>query len=290
VVVLVTGAHGFLGSHVARFLSAGGDEVRPAGRPQIEIPSPEFEALFTEVRPSAVVHCAGPASVPASVAEPEADFRGSVDVLRALLDGLRGLNTRLVLISSAAVYGQPESLPVDETHPLRPISPYGEHRAACELLLREVYELDGVRSCALRVFSAYGEGLRRQIMWDICRQALQGDLVELDGTGGESRDFVHARDIAAAVSVVLRAAEMRAEAYNVGTGRETTIRELAELLVGALGRRVEISFSGRARPGDPAHWRADIDRLAGLGFRPSVALEDGVPGYAAWAAREPVTV
>lgn len=282
---LVTGAHGLLGSAVCEALAAGGWTVAPAGRPQVQVPSPAFDSLLRYARPGLVVHCAGPASVPASIEDPTADFEGSVGVLSALLDRLAALESapRLVLISSGAVYGEPAWLPVSEDAPLEPISPYGHHRVACEQLAREHAEAGSVPAVSLRVFSAYGEGLRRQALWDICRKALEDDEVLLLGTGEESRDFVHARDVAQAVVVAARGAAFEGEAYNVGTGKETTIAELASLLVAALGVDKRIAFTGERRHGDPARWQADIERLAGLGYEPAVAIAHGATAYARWA-------
>jgi UDP-glucose 4-epimerase len=275
VVALVTGHHGFLGRHVASALAAAGLEVAGAGRPEVELPSAEFDAVLRDARPSLVVHCAGPASVPASLQDPEGDRSGAVDVLRALVDRLG--SARLVLVSSAAVYGQPERLPVAEDAPLAPVSPYGRHRVEAERVARE----SGVPLVIARVFSAYGEGLRRQVLWDVARRALAGDPVELSGTGGETRDFVHARDVAGAIASIARRAAFEGEVVNVGTGVETSIARLAELVTRELGSG-EVRFSGSARPGDPARWRADITRLRGLGFEPRVAIEEGAPAYARW--------
>lgn len=285
-VSVVTGASGFLGRYVAAELQREGWRVVEAGRPGVEIPSPEFDALVEATAPELVVHCAGPASVPASVEDPGRDFRGSVGVLFETLDRLRGLDAAFVLVSSAAVYGQPERLPVTEEAPLRPISPYGFHRLLCEDVVREFHELWGLRCCILRVFSAYGEGLRRQIMWDICAKAVRDGTVALHGTGGESRDFVHASDVARAVALVAGAGPLGAEAYNVGTGTETRLAALAPRLLEALGSDAAVSFSGETRAGDPANWCADTARLAGLGFEPAVPIEEGIVRYAAWAGRE----
>jgi len=284
-VILVTGASGFLGRAISDHLSVEGHDVVGAGRPDFEIPSGPFTELIRSRRYDALVHCAGPASVPASVADPSADFRGSAGVLDDLLSALRPLDEapRVVFLSSAAVYGQPARLPIREADPLAPISPYGFHRRACELLLQAHARVWGLESVVLRVFSAYGEGLRRQIMWDICRQAIAAGTIELEGTGTESRDFVHATDVARAVEVALRSASFTGEAYNVGTGAETTIATLATLLVEDLETVPSVHFSGRGRAGDPANWRADISTIAGLGFEPCVDIESGTHRYASWA-------
>ena len=122
---------------------------------------------------------------------------------------------RLLLVSSAAVYGDPERLPVSEDAPLAPISPYGRHRAEAE----EVALQSGAPVVIARVFSAYGEGLRRQVLWDVAQRALVGGPVELSGTGEETRDFVHARDVAAAISAIAQRSAFDGEIVNVATGR-----------------------------------------------------------------------
>lgn len=274
-VALVTGHHGFLGRHVAEALAAEGLEVAGAGRPEVELPSAAFDAVLREARPELVVHCAGPASVPASLEDPEGDRAGAVDVLQDLLERLG--STRLVLVSSAAVYGQPERLPVAEDAPLAPVSPYGRHRVEAERLALG----SGVPLVIARVFSAYGEGLRRQVLWDIARHALGGGPVELSGTGAETRDFVHARDVAGAIGAIVRRGAFEGEVVNVGTGVETSIAELAELITRELGHG-EVRFSGSTRAGDPIRWRADVSLLRELGFVPGIGIGDGAPAYARW--------
>ena len=281
---LVTGAFGFLGTAISRRLEDDGSTVVRAGRPETEIPSAAFDALLESARVDVVVHCAGPASVPASIADPEADRTGSVEVLAALLARLSALPTppRVVLLSTAAVYGQPEQLPVAESAPLAAISPYGRNRVVAESLVQEYSRRFEASTTSLRVFSAYGEGLMRQVFWDVCRKALAGDTVVLLGTGHESRDFVHAEDVAQAVSRIVGTPSVEPDAYNVGTGRQTSIAELSTLLLAALGVNAEITFSGEVRAGDPECWQADIGRLRSLGFEVTVPLETGVERYAEW--------
>lgn len=287
-VALVTGSAGLLGRYACQQLKADGYDVIGVGRPAVEIPSDRFDAVLDDSTPDLVIHCAGPASVSNSVTEPLRDFEGAVGVVAALFGGLLRLprRPRVILVSSAAVYGQPTNLPTTEDAPLQPISPYGFHRVVCELLVKEFYEVYGVPGLALRVFSAYGEGLRRQIFWDICTKALRDGEVHLQGSGRESRDFIHARDVAAAISTVAHTAPFEGEAYNVGSGVETPIRELAALLIATLGVSGPVSFSGTPRGGDPSNWCADVGRIEALGFRPSITLGEGVRGYAAWAREE----
>ena len=274
--VLVTGQEGFLGRHVLAAFTAAGKRVVGAGRPELELASVRFATLVRDTRPELVVHCAGPASVSASVEDPDGDRSATLDALGSVLDATG--DARLVLVSSAAVYGQPAQLPVGEDAPLAPVSPYGRHRVEAEQLARD----RSIPLAIARVFSAYGEGLRRQVLWDVARRALAGGSVELSGTGAETRDFVHAGDVARAIATIAERAPFDGEAYNVGTGVETPIARLAELVTRELGGG-EVRFNGVARPGDPERWRADIDRLRGLEFEPSISIEDGAPAYARWA-------
>lgn len=280
---LVTGAAGFLGGHVSDALGEAGHEV--VGVVRGDLTPDRLKSLIAATRPDVVVHCAGPASVGNSLTEPLEDFRGSAGLLAELLERLRqaDLRPRFLLLSSAAVYGSPERLPVDEHAAVAPISPYGFHRAASELVLAGHHRSFGLPAASLRIFSAYGEGLRRQLLWDVCAKGLGEGQICLAGTGEETRDFVHARDVAQAVLKVTTGGAFDGEAYNVGTGSETTVRAVAHLLAGELGiDRALVSFDGKQRAGDPAHWRADVGRLMNLGYSPLIDIEDGAPKYARW--------
>lgn len=303
--VLVTGAAGFLGRHIVReFVQAGdrvvGVDVAAAENsglgPNVEyvrlpLPSPSFGELLQRVRPDALIHCAGRASVANSLTDPAADFRDGTALTFEVLDMLRRTapGCRFVLLSSAAVYGNPATLPVSEQHACAPLSPYGYHKRQSELLCEEFARLFAIPTTAVRIFSAYGPGLRRQVVWDICRQALSEPELRLRGTGGESRDFIHAADVARALRQIVEAAPCTGEIYNLASGIETTIAELADRILRQLGTGTSVSFDGTRTPGDPLHWRADISRVRGLGFLPRVSLEKGIESFAAWCSAELAT-
>ena len=255
---------------------------------QLALPSPELAGILKDVQPDACVHCAGRASVGLSIEDPAADFRGNTLLTFELLDALRrsAPKCRFLLLSSAAVYGNPQSLPIREDQPLAPLSPYGFHKRQAELLVQEFADVYGQPGLSARIFSAYGPGLRRQVIWDICERILTTGTLTLGGTGGETRDFIHAADIAAALAVLSERAPARGEVYNVATGRETSISELAALIGASLRQKVAATFDGRSRPGDPRNWRADISKLKALGFEPALSLEDGLAQFAQWASAE----
>lgn len=291
---IVTGAAGFLGSRIARALAGAGYDVLGLDRAPVSalgirsevlgLPDDRLGALLSTEEPALVVHTAGPASVGASLEDPAADFRGSVGVTAALLEAVRlhAPSARVILLSSAAVYGNPASLPVAEDAPLAPLSPYGFHKTLVEALGREYAAVYGLKTASLRIFSAYGAGLARQLLWDVCEKARAGGVVRLFGTGEETRDFVHADDVARAVLAIAEGAASGGEPYNIASGTETTVREIAGRLVDAVAPGTSIEFSGEVREGDPLRWRADISRIAALGFVPQVPLADGVAEYARW--------
>jgi UDP-glucose 4-epimerase len=278
--VIITGAGGFLAGHcVAAFDEAGwrtigigrSDPNRQAERLAAFYASDLGDAqriasLLEQHAPDALVHLAAPASVPQSLRHPSADFRGHVEPSVNVLEAVRlaAASTRVVLVSSAAVYGDPESLPVSEDAPLAPISPYGFHKLHQELLLREYVQLHGVNGCVARVFSTYGENLRRLAIWEMTRRALAGHYDVL-GSGQETRDYLYAGDVGRALVVI---AEKATGAINVASGEEVSMREVAERVYEAAGIRDKPNFTGEVMRGSPAHWRADVTRLRALGFAP----------------------
>lgn len=258
---------------------------------RLALPSPAFAELLLRTQPAALIHCAGRASVAHSLTDPAADFRDGTVLTFEVLEALRrhAPRCRFVLLSSAAVYGNPRTLPVTEEHPCAPLSPYGYHKRQGELLCEEFARLFAVPATAVRIFSAYGPGLRRQVVWDICRQALTQPELRLRGTGGESRDFIHAADVARALRCVVQNAPCTGEIYNLASGIETTIAELADRILRQLGRDIPAYFDRAQTPGDPLHWRADIARLRALGDEPRVPLERGLESFATWCSAELAT-
>ena len=258
---------------------------------RLALPSPAFAELLQRALPDALIHCAGRASVANSLTDPAADFRDGTVLTFEVLEALRrhAPRCRFVLLSSAAVYGNPVALPVTEEHDCAPLSPYGYHKRQGELLCEEFARLFTVPTTVVRIFSAYGPGLRRQVVWDICRQALTESALRLRGTGGESRDFIHAADVARALRAIVENAPCAGEIYNLASGIETTIAELADRILRQLGRGLPVHFDGAQTPGDPLHWRADISRVRSLGFQPRVMLERGLESFAAWCSAELAT-
>ena len=300
--LLVTGASGFLGSWVSEVAHAQGyellgvDIVAPrhpewfAGFSMHPSDWVDYGSLVDGRRLSGVLHLAGAASVPQSVENPVGDFAsllpGTVSLLAYLAKHQPGAH--VVLFSSAAVYGNPQRLPISEEDEVAPISPYGIHKAAAEFLVRHYARLAGLPATVLRIFSAYGEGLRKQVVWDLCQRVIvalrRGSReIQLHGTGSETRDFIHAGDVARGAMAALENPPASGfQVLNVASGEETSIRQLAESICGSLGADVALSFDGIVRKGDPVNWRADVAKLTAIGFAPALPLERGIAQCVRW--------
>lgn len=301
-VILITGVSGFIGRYVARLFSeygwsvVGVDNSLPENSPtayliayrQMSLPDLGFADLLKEYTPEVCIHCAGRASVGASIVNPHADFYTNAALTFEVLDALRqhAPACRFIFLSSAAAYGNPKNLPISEAHSVIPLSPYGFHKLQCEQLCLEFARIYGLQTASVRIFSAYGPGLRRQVMWDICQKALSQPVVTLQGTGQESRDFIHVSDIAKALLILASVAPMQGELYNLASGREVTIRELANLVLATLDIEKKLEFDDVIPEGTPLNWQADISKLMFLGFNPAVTLEKGVSVFASWCRAE----
>ncbi|MEO8207169.1 MAG: NAD-dependent epimerase/dehydratase family protein [Chthoniobacterales bacterium] len=283
--VLVTGASGFLGSHIARTFEENGYRVLSIDLLSMEVDGPNFTALLRGEKPQVLVHAAGGASVPFSMENPREDFASGPNLLSRLLETLRvnSPKTRVIFLSSAAVYGDPTQLPVSESAEIQPISPYGYHKVMSEMVCTTYSKLYGVPTAIARIFSAYGEGLHKQVLWDLCsRLIVEPAVLSLKGTGMESRDFLHAQDVSRGILAIATHGSFEADIYNLASGKETPIREIAELLIAEFGEKSALEFDGIQPDGNPKNWRADITKLSALNFSPAVNLEQGVKDYVKW--------
>lgn len=308
--LLVTGALGFIGGSVARRAARLGHTV--VGTSRVEDPVPHGGAGFPilvaddaralshavrAVAPDVILHAAGKASVGASISAPAEDFEGSVLPWHTLLETVRGMDTRPLLLfpSSAAVYGNPTSLPVSEHAPPHPISPYGFHKRVCEVLADEHAVCFGLDIVVVRLFSVFGAAQRRLLLWELFAQlAGPEETAWLDGTGEESRDFLHVDDLADAL-LAIAAAPRRdpgggAEVLNVASGEELRVLDLAHALRDLVAPGKRVACRGRARPGDPARWRADVGRLLDRAapWRPRAFTETLKATVESWQAERAV--
>ena len=299
--VLVTGANGFLGRHVARAFARKGHTVAGIGHGNWEREEwsswglsewhPEDVTLDSLRRhagsPSAIIHCAGSGSVAFSLESPLEDFERAVVTTAHVLEYVRSHapTCRVVYPSSASVYGAVETVPIREDCPTRPISQYGVHKLMAEQMVAFSARQYGVRAAMVRLFSVYGPGLRKQLLWDACGKFAAGDQVFM-GTGDEVRDWIHVEDAAELMILASDHASQECPTVNGGSGDGVTVRDvLLHLSCSLLQREVVPSFSGIQRVGDPDRFVADIDGSTAWGWRPVRPWKAGLEEYAAWWKR-----
>lgn len=303
--ILIAGASGFLGTYLASACVAEGRRMigvsnhAPANPEhwtnfaQYELESVDMKQFLDGQDLESCFILSGGTLVSDSILYPAADFARLLPGIVRLLEYLVRYQKacHVVLFSSAAVYGNPVANPIGEQAAIAPLSPYGTHKWLAEELVRHYARIYGVPCSILRIFSAYGPGLKRQLFWDLANKyeetvKNQKSDLTLSGTGLESRDFIHAIDIArAALLVARRSPGEGPEVYNVASGTGITIKDAASILVSRLRRKVELRFSGIGRPGYPDQWQANIENLQKLGYRSSVDLESGLQTYAEWLHR-----
>jgi UDP-glucose 4-epimerase len=299
--IALTGVSGFIGRTLATQMSrqgytvAGIDICSPensgvnhvATYHQIELPSPRFGELLQTFRPDVLLHCAGRASVPHSMTDPNGDFEQGPRITASILEQVRiqTPKAKVLFCSSAAVYGEASELPIAESAALNPISPYGFNKSISEVLCKQYYTCFGVKSAIMRIFSAYGPGLRRQVIYDICKQSLQSSI-RLQGTGEETRDFIHVQDIAKAALAIIEHAGFEGDVFNVASGEEKSIREIAEIAARLSTPSPLIRYDAARQPGMPQRWVADITKLNALGFEASIDIEAGIKSVLNWCNLE----
>ncbi|RJX16933.1 MAG: NAD-dependent epimerase/dehydratase family protein [Ammonifex sp.] len=292
--VLVTGGAGFIGSHVTEALLEAGarvavvDNLSTGCRQNVsaeavfyeaDITAPDLGDIFTFEKPEVVVHLAAQAVAPVSLARPCFDASVNITGTINLLEASRRAGVRRVVYSSsAAVYGAPVYLPVDEAHPVQPISPYGASKYAAEVYLAAYRRLYGIEWAALRLANVYGP---RQdaageggVVAVFCRRLREGAPPGVFGDGEQTRDFIYVKDVAAAVLAALKSGG--GEALNIGTGKGTSVKELLQVLERISEQKVLPRY-GPPRPGDIRHSVLDPARArAVLTWQSRYSLVEGL--------------
>ena len=308
---LVTGGAGFIGSHVVEALSAEGfvveviDDLSSGRRDnlgpdvvihEMDVASPEAARVVREGGYDVICHLAAQIDVRKSVADPANDARinvlGTIGIAEAVRQS--GRRTRLVFASTGgALYGDFVTPPNVEDFPKDPESPYGIAKLAAEYYLAYYGRVHGLECVVLRFANVYGP---RQdphgeagVVAIFCNRILAGEAMTVFGDGEQTRDYVFVKDVAranalAATRPLPEAARLDARAFNVGTGVETTVLELAEQLQRSAGREVGVVHAP-ARPGEQLRSAVSVDRAREmLGWEPQATLADGLAETFAWFA------
>ena len=298
--VLVTGGAGFVGSHIVDRLVEQGDDVlvvddlstgredyvNPGARlDRLDIRDRRMSTVARSFRPHRIVHCAAQASVPASMSDPRNDadvnIVGGLNLAQAAVDA--GCAQLIYITTGGALYGNPDYLPCDEDHPVRPISAYGLSKWTFELYARMLLA-PVMRLHVLRPANVYGP---RQdpdgeagVVAIFSKRMLRGDRVTIHGDGEQTRDWVYVDDVALACEMAGRADEP--VTVNVGSGRSTSVNGLFEVIAKETGYTLP-PVREEERRGDVRHIVLDSSRASRLiGWTPQTPFEEGLRRTIDW--------
>lgn len=290
--VLVTGAGGFIGGRVLEHLKSAGLPThadRRAGMPREALAPGGLRALLGDAAPAAIVHAAGSGTVAQVAAAPDRELPSNLAAALAVLEfaRLHAHKAHVIVLSSAALYGNAPALPQAETEARAPVSLYGVAKAQVEQLAAHYTAQFGLTVTVVRLFSVYGPGLRKQLLWDAMNKFGAGGS-EFFGTGQEQRDWVHIDDVCRFMALLLEhpAAAGHLRTYNCAAGISATTADVLTVLASAAGATTP-RFNGQVRAGDPACLVADCSKAEReLSWRAIVPWREGVAQYAAWFAAQ----
>ena len=293
---LVTGAAGFLGSALANRLAREGHSVRglddlSTGDPSVLSPEVQFTRGDVNDRPKlwtqlqdidCVYHLAARVSVSESMLYPreynQVNVGGTVTIMEAMRDV--GVH-RVVFISSGAIYGEQLEQPLKESAPALPRSPYAVSKLAAEYYVRTIGSLWGIETVCLRVFNAYGPRqhlppVHAPVIPNLLRQASLNGTIVVHGDGTQTRDYVYVDDVVNAMVAAATAPEINQMIINIGSGRDTSVRELVRMVLEITGKHPEVVFNPRTERG-PNRMCGDISLAREkLGYQPTIPLEIGL--------------
>jgi UDP-glucose 4-epimerase len=297
--VLVTGGAGYIGSVVTAHLLTEGHEVTvlddlstghadavPEGARLADVPLHESAPVLAEARPEAVLHFAAKSLVGISQQKPEDYWHVNVGGSLALLEAMRAVDCRRIVFSStAATYGEPDTVPIPESSPTRPTNTYGASKLAVDHMLTSYAVAHGFAAVSLRYFNvagaAFGRGERHATETHLIPLALQVALAQRDSLtvygddyptpdGTCVRDYIHVQDLSDAHLLALPApASGEHRIYNLGNGTGFTVQQVVDAVREVTGHPVPVEVGPR-RPGDPAQLVASSERIrADLGWEPA---------------------
>ena len=301
---VVTGAAGFIGSHLSEALRARGDEIvavdsftdyyAPAEKEEnargldvqrLDLAEEDLDLDGID----GVFHLAGQPGVRSFGEAFPLYLRRNVLATQRVFQSAAETGVRVVFASSSSVYGEAERYPTPEDVQPHPISPYGITKLACEQLAHAYATSFGLDAVALRYFTVYGPRQRPDMFFRrVCDLLVAGGTFEIFGTGEQSRSFTEVGDVVSATMTSMDGAPSGA-LYNVGGGEEASMLEAIALLEQVSGRTLDVRHVDRAR-GDVSRTKADVSRIGdALGWQPGVGLEDGLARMWAWASARVAT-
>ena len=288
--ILVTGAAGQLGSYLVEHLSKEHDVTG------LDIQESKFEtnnfikgdikdyrlAMDTCRGKDIIIHAAAQVSVDRSISDPVLDARenilGTINILEA---ATKSMASQFIYVSSAAIFGNPVKVPLDEDHPTKPLSPYGVSKLAGENYIFAFQETYGIKGTSIRPFNIFSQ---RQdpnspysgVITRFIEMAKENKPLTIHGDGSQTRDFVQAADIVKIIELCIGNEKAYGQTFNCGTGDATSVKELADIIIELSGKEIDVEH-GESRKGDIMHSQADISKAKKiLNYQPSIELKKGL--------------
>jgi nucleoside-diphosphate-sugar epimerase len=272
--VLVTGSHGFIGRHLVPHLKAHGHEVREAGSSS-DRDLCDLKQVQSLPATEVIIHLAARSFVPNAFKQPEAFYRNNVLSTLNVLELARQHKSRVIFLSTY-VYGNPVELPIPETHPTAPLNPYTQTKLLGEDLCRAYFRDFGVPATIFRPFNVYGPGQSEAFLIPKIISQLDAEEIRLFDPHPK-RDYIYIADLVEAIRLAVTIKEEGCGTYNLGSGRSTSVQELAELIRSIGGSRSPIVYSNQTRQGEVSDTVADITAARNaLGWAPLTSLAEGL--------------
>jgi len=296
--ILITGAKGFLGSNVSKHFKALGYKTYGIGHNRLSASDSidssldywkeddismrsilEFKSDF-----DTIVHCAGSGSVRFSIEHEAEDYKRTVNGTLEVLEYMKIHNPKAYLIypSSPAVQGEYLDKPRKEEYVGTPVSPYGDHKKLTEDLCQTFSKEFGLNISIIRLFSVYGNGLKKQLLWDACNKILNANKeVIFWGSGNEVRDFIHISDVMSLFDMILNTRD-KFLIINGGTGIRNTVKDIVETIRDSIDPNISIRFDNQQDVGNPIYYYADTQKLTKYGYKVSKNLKQEIRNYIEW--------
>lgn len=295
--ILVLGGGGFIGTHLVAVLNKAQHQIQVAGNNLVlsgnsnvdYLPGDLNSQLYERCKtPDLIFHLAGGASVAPSLQDPNHDFGKTLPHLGTLLHKMQTdwPQARLIYMSSAAVYGENATDSTSITCPLKPMSPYGLHKQLAEEMIQFYTRRYQIAAQIVRPFSVYGEGLRKQLLWDALNKAKRGDFCYF-GNGEQQRDWVYINDlIDFLLNLMTQHINEQNQLLNAGTGRGVTINKILSMLLKTAGYRQAPMFSSIGKPGDPDNLVSCSLEQHAYPQLNHTSLQQGLERYVAWFKKQ----
>jgi len=294
--ILITGANGFLGSHCVEKFAEKGNEIFTVGRKCVKNAkirsAVDGEINLENLRKlenigfDIIIHCGGSGNVGYSLQNPFDDFNNSVNSTISVLEFARNFspNSLIIYPSTPAVHGLHDDSPIKESDPSMPVSPYGVHKKLAEELCLSYSHNFGIKTAIIRFFSIYGEGLKKQLIWDACNKMYKSENSEIEfwGNGEETRDWIYIDDAIDLIKILCKSKIDKSFIVNGGSGIRYTICETLSALAESFNFSGKIKFNQFQKAGDPKYYLADTTITNLVGWKPKFSLQKGIENYVKW--------